>query len=248
MAVSRFVTDKFSQNLNQIGKAAMHYKYPDEFEYYLIAFELVDSLGVSEDYMMFPIMPSQISKVENNRTSIKKSSSGTTILYSSSTTPNDLSLKGDFGKGFKLLIRNNDNPSGYTLGLNFKKLSLKNPEFDPTVRTGYGAIKILQRIMNNSSKLDSSGNPRKLYMYNLALGESYLCVVPNGGLTISQQYDRNMIWGYSLNLSLIANLEDLKSSSNVTSSIDLLKTSAMQNSLNSLLSSVSKIARSTINL
>lgn len=228
MAVPRFISDKLTNSISQIGKAGLNAKYPNDFEAYLVAIELTDSIGVTEEYFIFPIMPSQIQKTENNRTTIKKSSSGTTVLYSDSFTPNDISIKGNFGRGFKFLVQPSNVGDGFAIGLNFDKFSSKLPEFDATVKTGYGATKILQKICNNSSKLDKRGGVKRLFFYNMALGESYLCVVPSGGLTLSQTYDTNMIWNYSLNLTVIANLEDLKSSVKPSSPSFLMKTSSVQ--------------------
>lgn len=241
MSVSSYVSDKLLKVVSQIGKAALSATFPDDFEFYLMAIELVDSNGVIEDYFVFPIMPSQINKVENNRTTVKKSSSGTTVLFSQSPTPNNLSIKGDFGKGFKIVVNPKNRTSGYAVGYNFGRLTKNNPSFDATVKTGFGCIKVLQRIIVNSSKLDWTGNPRKLYVYNMALGESYLCIVPNGGLTVSQNYDKNMIWTYSLNLTILANLEELKSSTQPTSSIDLMKASIIQQGVTSILSGIKQM-------
>lgn len=248
MRIPRFISAKLESNLSQIGREGLNQKYPNEFEAYLIAFELTDSLGTTEEYFVFPVMPSQIQKTENNRTSIKKSSAGTTVLYSSSFTPNDLSIKGNFGRGFKLLTKYDRDAAAFGIGLNFSKLSAKTPTFDATVKTGYGATKILQRICNESSKLDWRGNPKRLYFYNLALSEQYLCVVPSGGLTLSQTYESNMIWNYSLNLSILANLEDLKSEAEAKqSSSTLLKSSAIQKGITGLVKDISTFTQSGAN-
>jgi len=115
------------------------------------------------------------------------------------------------------------------------------------VKTGYGATKILQKICNNAGMLDWRGNPRRLFFYNLALGEQYLCVVPNGGLTLSQSYESNMIWNYALNLSVIANVEDLKASIKQSSSSDLLKSSAIQKGISRLVSDISTFTKGGLN-
>jgi len=248
LKVPRFISAKLASSLSQIGREGLNQKYPNEFEAYLIAFELTDSIGTTEEYFVFPVMPSQIQKTENNRTTIKKSSAGTTVLYSSSFTPNDISLKGNFGRGFKLLTKYDADSTAFGIGLNFGKLSAKTPTFDATVKTGYGATKILQRICTESSKLDWRGNPKRLYFYNLALSEQYLCVVPSGGLSLSQTYESNMIWNYSLNLSILANLEDLKSESEIkSSSSTLLKSSAIQKGITGLVRDVSMFTQGGTN-
>lgn len=147
-----------------------------------------------------------------------------------------------------MLTKYDRDDAAFGVGLNFSKLSAKTPTFDATVKTGYGAIKILQRICNESSKLDWRGNPRRLYFYNLALSEQYLCIVPNGGLTLSQTYESNMIWNYSLNLSILANLEDLKSEAEIKQSASvLLQSSAIQKGVTGLVKDLSTFTRGGLN-
>jgi len=243
MGQTKSYQSKFQDELKNVGVSGVNSKYPSEFEYYLMALELVDSRGWTEEYFVFPVMPSQMSKVENNRTTIKKSASGVTVLYSDSPTPNDLTIKGNFGKGFKMISRSDRSQPKYGYGYNFGSFSKKTPEFDSSVKTGYGATKILQRIVNKSGNLDGNGEPRRLFLYNMALGESYLCVVPNGGLTLSQDYDKNMIWEYSLNLSLIANMEDLLPSKKGSSASDLMSTASVKAGISSEISKVIKLKK-----
>lgn len=58
-----------------------------------------------------------------------------------------------------------------------------------------------------SNGVDKDGLPFRLYFYNMALGESYLVVVPPTGLVLNQSLQRNMIWEYSLTMTAIAPLE-----------------------------------------
>ncbi len=85
--------------------------------------------------------------------------------------------------------------------------SLKSASFDPSVKNGYGCTKILQAIISKSNGVDKDGLPFRLYFYNMALGESYLVVVPPTGLVLNQSLQRNMIWEYSLTMTAIAPLE-----------------------------------------
>ena len=51
----------FTQNfLLKVGKAGLHSIAPDNFEYYMCSFELLDSSGETKAFMMFPIMPNSI--------------------------------------------------------------------------------------------------------------------------------------------------------------------------------------------
>jgi hypothetical protein len=201
---------RYKDQEKDIGRKGMSSLYSNEFELYLVAFELVNSMGETEDYLVFPIMPDQIQKTENNRTNIKKSSTGTTVLFSQSFTPNDITIKGNFGRSFKLLS-NLFREVDFAFAVKKMAKVEKSSQFDPYIKTGYGVTKILQNICKNSSKLDKWSKPYRMYFYNMALGESYLVVIPSGGLVLSQAMDTNMMWNYSLSMVIIADVEELKS-------------------------------------
>jgi len=196
------IVNKYTQLIKDLGRSAVSSLYPNDIEYYLCAFELVSSDG-TESYFMFPIQPSSIQKSEPTRTNIKKSLAGVTVLKNSSFIPQELSLKGNFGKRFKII-------SGLD-GVAFNKSKKNNVKFDvPTlsnsIKTGFGAIKILQKILADSNKFDSVGKPKKLYFYNLGLGESYLVTVSPFGISFSQTEDTNMIWQYNISLTILSPL------------------------------------------
>lgn len=241
MNAQNYIANKLAGELANYGRGRLSVKYPSEIEMYLVAFELVDSLGKTLQYFVFPIMPNSISKVENNRVNIKKSSSGTTVLMSPSFTANEISLKGDFGRSFKFLTNPTGNDFQFAIFKETKgnKLNITYPELDPAVKSGYGCIKILQNMILMANKLDGHYKPHRLYFYNMALGESYLVSVLPGGLTLSQAIDRNMIWGYTLTMQAIANLEDLKSSEDYKkSSKSLLSAQTVSNGVNILVGEV----------
>lgn len=241
MSADKYISNKYLQELAQYGRGLMSVRYPLEIEVYLAALELVDSNGKTIQYFVFPVMPNSIIKSEQNRTNIKKSSSGTTVLMSPSFTPGELTIKGNFGRSFKFLTNPNGDSFSYAIFNNTKGDSLNKdyPQFDPSVKSGYGCIKILQNLVNRSSKLDGNSKPHRLYFYNMALGESYLVAVLPGGLSLTQSYDKNMIWEYSLTMSTLANLEDIKSSEDLTkSSKSILTGKAIQNSVNVLVGEV----------
>lgn len=241
MSSSKYISNKLITEVNQYGRGLVSVKYPNEIEVYLCALELTNSKNETQKYFMFPIMPSSISKTENNRTNIKKSSSGTVVLMSGSYTPSEISIKGDFGRSFKFITNPTGDRFSYAL-FNTKgkdRLNINSPEFDPSVKSGYGCIKILQSMINETNKLDEYSKPNRLYFYNLALGESYLVAILPGGLTLSQNYEKNMIWQYSLSMQALCNIEDMKSSEEVTkSSKSLLSSKLIQNSVNVIVSEV----------
>ena len=209
MADTKDTVNRYNRLISQLGKTTVSAAYPNDIEVYLCAFELVDSKLNTEAYFAFPIQPSSIQKVEPTRTTIKKSLSGTTILKNSSFIPQELSLKGNFGRKFKIL--NGLDGFGYgntiedKLG-SFQSVQFDTPEFSYSVKTGYGCIKLLQKIFQSSQKVDKYGKSKSLVFYNLGFGESYLVTIPPTGFSFSQTEDQNMIWSYQANLTIIAPL------------------------------------------
>jgi hypothetical protein len=184
---------------NAVGRATLHQMYPNDFEYYMIALELVDGAGNSIDYLAFPVLPTAIVKSENKRINIKKGFKSTLVLTSSAFTPQDITIRGNFGRGFKILLGSRELLNGLAFinsikngifGLTSQGLSLPVPQFSQFVKTGYGVTKLLQSIIQKSDGSDHNG-PYRLYLYNFALGESYLVVAPSKALTIEQN-DSNM--------------------------------------------------------
>ena len=60
----------FRDQLAASGRAALSVIFPRDIEYYMVALELTTFEGDTIDYFSFPVMPSTLSKVENERTSI----------------------------------------------------------------------------------------------------------------------------------------------------------------------------------
>ena len=243
----------------ELGQSVLHQIYPKDFEYYMIALELVDGAGDTIDYFAFPVLPSSITKTENKRISIKKAYKSTLILTSSSFVPQDISLRGNFGRKFKILVGTKEILSGVAFAAStkngiFELSQLSNNEvitetnqFSNYVKTGYGATKLLQSIIHKSDGSDQNG-PYRLYLYNFALGESYLVVAPSKALVLEQNdSNMNMIWNYALNLTIVAPLDLVKGTVELTSNRKILEANVVQNSVNRVgrdtLSYVSRIVR-----
>jgi len=240
--VSNSVSYKFKQEAGELGRVALSTKYPNEFEVYIMSLELTDSDGKTVDFFSFPVMPSMISKPEAKKVKVKTSSSGTTVLTSDASTPSEISIKGDFGRSFKLVIKPQlGDVNGYGFKGFFSNLQVSTPTFDIGVKTGFGCIKVLQSIVNQSVALDSKGKPFRLYLYNMALAESYLVVTTPQGLVFSQSYDKNMIWSYSLSLTILAPLDKIKPIDKQDSSKKLLEASIVQNFANRLGSEIKNL-------
>lgn len=222
----------------ELGKDALHALYPNDFEVYLTALELVDSAEQTAEYFLFPLNPSEISMMMPTFNNVKKTLGGVSTISTQTFTPFDISIRGNFGRKFKFII-------GQELinlaAFNFSELAnsfnpvsnFKAGVFSNIVKNGYGCTKILERIINKSLQLDKYENPYSLYFYNLSFGQSLLVKIIN--FTPSQTQDRNMIWSYDLRLKAIANLKEITKKSNQLSVAKTLGISFVQNAGNSAL-------------
>lgn len=233
------ITYRYTKLVKEIGTNALNSLYPNEFEYYLCAFELVSG-SKTVDYFIFPIQPSAISVTDTRRTNIKRSMSGTTVLRNNSFNPKDIVIKGSFGKRFKILMKEGVAFGGGSANFSIGNLEarIKMPQFSADIKTGYGACKLLQKILEDSNNVSSSGEPNQLYFYNMAFGESYLVEVNPQGTTFSVTEDQNMIWQYTISMTAVAMLEDILTSSDLKSSKKLLNVSNIQNIANTVANDV----------
>ena len=237
--------NRYNQLINNVGRAALSALYPFDIEVYLMALELTNGAGETIDYFAFPIMPDQITKSEPTRTNIKKTNSGVTVLTSDSYVPQEIQIKGDFGRNFKILISPKE-PSESAVAFSTARgvydltqvntrtstIVFRPPFFNVAVKTGYGAIRILKAIANKANGVDLNGQPFRLYFYNLALGESYLVAIPPNGITVTQTLDKNMIWTYTLNMTTLAPLNALANNSGASSLTRVLAAGLIQQGVN----------------
>jgi len=222
MSIGRELTEQISQTYHTFGKTLANILFPRDFEVYMCGLELTDFDGNTIDYFIFPVTPDSIQKIENERITFVRTFGGITILDSDSYTPGQLSISGSFGRNFKLLLRNKENLTLSFKGLRFSKESgvysandvnskFRDvlPDFMPTIKTGFGCIKILQTIINKA-KGNDNGRPFRLYFYNPALSEDYLVIPTKSPLQLSQDINSsNMVWKYSLSLDIVSPLENI---------------------------------------
>lgn len=204
----------------QLGMQTLSSVYPYDFEWYMCALELTDSKDQTIDYLAFPIQPDSIQKSEPTRNNIKKSMAGVTVLSNDAYIPQDITIRGSFGRQFKLLLNvkeikgKNSQYSTvngvYSLYQKAGASAINYPSFNVAAKNGYGIIKILQAIVNKSVGLDDEGKPFKLYFYNMALGESYLVAIPPSGAQFSQDVSKNMVWSYSITMKTLAPLDAVR--------------------------------------
>ena len=212
-----------AENLIKGGKLKLSQLYPRDFEIYMCALELVTPDGDTVDYFAFPIMPKSISKGEAEATTVQHGFNSTTVFSKEGFIPKEINLQGDFGRVFKYVffeseeyyrgLRFSINEGYYNANLvnNSKAVVKKVAEIPEGIKTGFGCIKVLQAIIDKAKAHDETGRSFRLYFYNPALGESYLVVPTKSPLSLSQnEQSSNMIWQYSLTLTIIADLNDVQ--------------------------------------
>lgn len=246
-------------NLFRVGRAALSAIFPRDFEYYMVALELTDFDGNTIEFFAFPIMPSQITKTENTKTSVYATLGGVTIINSDVFVPQDLKLTGDFGRSFKLMAGYVRDELISLKGISYSNmmgvyepdeinspLKKKVTEFLSIVKSGFGCTKKLQSIINRSSG-HTEGKPFRLYFYNLALGESYLVVPTKNPLTLAQTESKNMIWTYILDLVIVAPLDRVDFGSGKKRSLSsLLAMAIIQFAIRKAAQKVAKYVKDTI--
>lgn len=212
-----------------IGKKALSALFPNDFELYLIALDLVNSDGDTEGYFLFPVMPFSLTEQNKPIQNIKKTAGGMTVLSTQTFSPTDTILQGNFGRKFKFLLNKEI--------INFSSFLFQNPfskplfagEFSPNIKTGYGCIKVLESIVKKSSTLDSKGKPYALYFYDLALGNSYLVKVTS--LDFYQNQENNMIWHYNMSIKSLIPVEEITNTSQRSLTTILSATQILQTSI-----------------
>ena len=242
-----------SQVGGELGKAYLNFKYPDEFELYTIALEVIDSTtNLTVRYFIFPVMPSNMDESTTFLHNIKKTLGGVVALSSPNFNPVDISLSGNFGRKFKVLLGEDyiDFVNSWKGDSNlksqrvFNEVGIKNglkELFDEKIKTGYGCCKVLEEIIKMSNEVNSEGKPYLLILHNPSIGNSY--VIKPVSLKFTQSQERNMIWDYSLQLKAVAPLNHLaiveKEAKEVRKRLNL--TNITQKGVNSILNKIMQL-------
>ena len=72
--------EAFRNILRTQGRRSAQILFPNDFEMYFSAFELVDSSGRTVDYFAFPLNPENIAEFQPEIVNIKKTNAGITVL------------------------------------------------------------------------------------------------------------------------------------------------------------------------
>lgn len=221
---------KRDSGLAQISRVGLNVKYPREFELYVCALEMVDEDNNTLRYFIFPVMPSTMDENKPQATNIKKTLAGITVLTTPTFIPTDITLSGNFGRKFRILLGTDFTEFIASFKANTGKVTQQSfangieELFDDRVKTGYGCVKILEEIIEECNVIGDDGKIRRLIWHNPALGNSYL--VKPISLRLNQSQESNMIWNYSLQLKSIAPLESIRSQEELKDIAKRLNTTA----------------------
>lgn len=222
----QLVESNFRQALERLGNSNLQGLYPNDFEYYLMAFELRQGKRLT-DRLIFPILPQNIEMPKRKATTIKDTFGGTVTLTSPKFVPFQINMSGDFGRRFKLLLNFVKEQRTDTFFNTIREKFVN--DFNATAKTGYGLVKELERIFNKSVSLDSNNRPYELIFYNLAFNEIYY--VEFTDFTPSQSHGENRIWKYNISLTAVAPANELQDRTQREESI---RVSLLENNIGSL--------------
>lgn len=184
-----------------IGQAALHSLAPDDFEYYLCSLELLDSTGNTKGFMFFTVMPNNITESKIQIASITKTNKGISTLFNSTFVPRDISIQGTFGRKIRLLVGIKEPQNVSKIPFFSGNLGL-NVEGNSVIKTGYGLVKMMKSIIDESFKVDKNGNACILIFNNYAFNTHYVVEVMQSAF--SQNIENNMLWYYNLEMKAVA--------------------------------------------
>ena len=200
--------------LDTLGKAGLHALMPENFEYYMCSLELLDDNGNTVGFLMFPVMPSNIVETKTAIASVTKTNSGVVTLFNPTFVPRDISIQGTFGRKLRLMtgsLEVDENQGSW-----FKKAATSDLGFGVfdnnfMVKTGYGLIKMMEKMTDKLYELDSNGKPYVMLFNNYALNTQYVVEVLQR--SFSQSQENNMLWFYNLEMKAIAPASAVKGNS-----------------------------------
>ena len=214
------------------GRAYLHSIAPDDFEYYACTLVLEDGSYNTLQVFNFPVMPNSMSINKRPLVNIKKTARGYLSQFSTSFSGDTISINGTFGRKFRLLLTDE-----------IKKPNFKNPDvpdsekifykdiFDAKVKTGYGSLKLMEKILYMSTQQDEQGYPHRLYFLNYAFNEMFLVEPINWSK--QQSLENNAMWNYSLELKCLGIAKTKYMGGNKGAKLtSLLGTAAVQKSFN----------------
>lgn len=222
------IRSKVQGTIMEGGRALLHAQYPDDFEYYACTFMLENGSGDVVKIFNFPVMPNSIQIQKQPLVNIKKTARGYVDQFSTSFSGEIISLNGTFGRKFRLLLLGGEEKSSKSP----EESEFKKNSFDAKIKTGYGALNLMEKIIHFSTKLDENKLPYKLFFINYTFNQySWVEVVD---WSKQQSLENNMMWNYSLQMKVLADAkEKFNNSEDKKMKIsNLLKVATVQKMLN----------------
>ena len=195
------VSKEGTNMLSDAARLALHTVIPEDYEYYMCGFELVDHNNITQLRFLFPVMPNQMVINEKKISNIIKTANGIVTLVNPSFVPKSISLAGTFGRKIRVQVANNLMFDTISAKGNFVN-SLDSAIHNKPARTGYGYTKLLEKIYEQSTRGSSGGIPYKLLFHNFAFGSVHF--VEMESFQASQTMETNMMWTYNLQMKAVA--------------------------------------------
>ena len=179
----------------------------------MCSFELLDSKGSTVAFMNFLVMPNSISETEPKILEISKTNAGIVTMFNPSFAPKDISIQGTFGRKIRILAGIQDIPNQEKKIVNILNgnLGFSVMQSEVAVKTGFGLVNLLRRIIAKTTSVDDSGMPYVLIFNNYALNVSYVVEILQS--SFSQNTENNMLWFYSLEMRAVAPASAVKTES-----------------------------------
>lgn len=185
-------------------RAYINSLYPDEFEYYLCSFELMNNVGVVEEILIFPVMPDSIQESRTSLVNIKKTMSAVVSLTNNTFAPTNINITGSFGRKLRILLGPKQTTASAFYFEKQIKVANENIELNAEIKSGYGVTKKLEKMIKKSQTKEGY----LLFFYNLALNNNYLVEVTD--MSFQQSMENNMLWNYSLSMKSLADAKNVR--------------------------------------
>lgn len=221
----------------KLGMAGLHALAPDNYEYYMCSLELLDVYKNREGFLTFPVMPNSVSESRAPIQTQTKTKNGIVTIFNDSFAPINISINGTFGRKLRL-VSGVVEPSG-SKWQQFLNGTVGNASWLPTnVKTGYGLMKLMEKILDKANETDANGNPYILIYNNYSFNSSYVVDVVNR--SFNQGVENNMIWYYSVQLKAVAPSTAIRTTSQANwKMLSNVAVNGITQSLNGMLSQAS---------
>lgn len=225
--------------VNKMGRAALHTMAPDDFEYYLCSLELLDSEGATIGFIAFPVMPNNIVETKTEMVTITKTNSGIVSMFNPTFVPRDISIQGTFGRKLRVMANFKEVEDTEKTANWFKNMTAPIAKMSGStslIKTGYGVLKAMKRMVDMLYRLDENGKPHIMIFRNYALNTKYVVEIQQS--SFSQSVGENMLWYYSLEMKAIADGNNVFALIDNSKILDLAFNSAVANAIGLVLKDV----------